>query len=272
VIDAIILTVVILAALILAIVLTAKRLKRNKPLLTLQEDLKLLLAIHVPFYQKLNEDEQKQLNEDEQKQFESRIQDFLSEVRITGVKTEVTDLDRVLVAASAIIPIFAFHDWEYINLNEVLLYPETFSEEFEQEGKDRTILGMVGSGAMQNVMVISQHELRQGFLDKTGKTNTAIHEFVHLVDKTDGATDGIPENLIDHRYITPWLKLMHQNIVEIRKGKSDINPYGSTNEAEFFAVVSEYFFERPELLKQKHPELFAMLEQIFHREAGRRKQ
>ena len=112
-------------------------------------------------------------------------------------------------------------------------------------------------------MVLSQHELRQGFLNRTGKTNTAIHEFVHLVDKTDGYTDGIPENLVLKNSIGPWLKLMHRKILEIREGKSDINPYGATNEAEFFAVAAEYFFERPDLLRERHPELFALLEQIF---------
>jgi len=56
------------------------------------------------------------------------------------------------------------------------------------------------------------------------------------------------------------------------KDRSDINPYGATNEAEFFAVVSEYFFERPKLLKEKHPELYNLLAEIFNspenKEAG----
>ena len=255
--DAIILTLVILAALVLIGAFLVKLPKKKKQLLALPETSRELLELHVPFYQKLNDQDKLQ--------FEGRVQHFLEDVRITGVRTEVTDLDRMLVAASAIIPIFSFPHWEYVNLNEVLLYPETFNEEFELQGKDRSVLGMVGEGAMQNVMIISQHELRQGFSNTTGKTNTAIHEFVHLVDKTDGAVDGIPENIMQQQYVGPWLKLMHQNILNIRKGKSDINPYGSTNEAEFFAVASEYFFERPDLLKQKHPELYAILEEVFQR-------
>jgi MtfA peptidase len=219
-----------------------------------------LLEANVPFYMKLNP-EQKKI-------FESRMQYFLKGTRITGIKTEVTEIDKVLVAASAIIPIFNFDNWEYPNLNEVLIYPENFNEEFEQEGSNRPVLGMVGSGAMQNVMVLSQHELRQGFLNKTGKTNTAIHEFVHLVDKTDGYTDGVPENLVTSGIIIPWLQLMHRKISEIREGKSDINPYGATNEAEFFAVASEYFFERPDLLREKHPELYKILEEIFLMKTG----
>ncbi len=65
------------------------------------------------------------------------------------------------------------------------------------------MLGMVGDGPMQQVMILSQHALREGFSNKTDKQNTAIHEFVHLIDKTDGATDGIPEVLLQNQYTLP---------------------------------------------------------------------
>ena len=128
---------------------------------------------------------------------------FLQRVQITGVNTIATDSDKVLVAAGAIVPIFGFENWEYRNLNEVLLYPGNFDESFNMEGDDKHILGMVGWGYMNGVMILSQHELRQDFLNKTGKDNTAIHEFVHLVDKSDGAIDGVPETLINHHYAVP---------------------------------------------------------------------
>jgi Mlc titration factor MtfA (ptsG expression regulator) len=123
---------------------------------------------------------------------------------------------------------------------------------------------MVGTGALNHVMILSQNELRQSFINNTGKTNTAIHEFVHLVDKTDGSIDGIPEFILDKKYILPWLQMMQKEIELILKDRSDIDPYGATNEAEFFAVVSEYFFERPKLLKEKHPELYKLLSEIFN--------
>jgi MtfA peptidase len=204
-----------------------------------------------------------QLDDNKKKEFEERVQRFLSQVRIVGVNTTVEEIDKLLIAASAIIPIFGFGNWEYMNLNEVLLYPDSFDHEFEQQGQGRTTLGVVGNGAYQNVMILSQHELRQGFLNKTGKTNTAIHEFVHLVDKTDGSVDGIPEFLLSRQYVVPWLELMHKEIKKIMSNRSDIDPYGATNEAEFFAVVSEYFFERPDLLESKHPELYQSLVTIF---------
>ena len=50
----------------------------------------------------------------------------------------------------------------------------------------------------------------------------------------------------------------------------DIDPYGLTNEAEFFAVATEYFFERPGLMETKHPELYAMLSRVFNQKLGDR--
>ena len=57
--------------------------------------------------------------------------------------------------------------------------------------------------------------------------------------------------------------MIHEKIKQITENQSDINPYGATNEAEFFAVAAEYFFERPDLLQENHPELYDMLVRIF---------
>jgi len=254
--DFLLQTILVLAilGLIFSFFLRAK--KKNIVISPIPDNYKTILAEQVPFYQ--------QLDEERKKEFENRIQHFLATTRITGVKTTVEDIDKVLIAASAVIPIFNFQGWEYVNLHEVLLYPDSFDHEFQQEGAHRSIIGMVGSGAMNHVMILSQHELRQAFINKTGKTNTAIHEFVHLVDKTDGTIDGVPEFILERKYILPWLELMRKEIGLIMKDRSDINPYGATNEAEFFAVVSEYFFERPKLLKEKHPELYELLSEIFN--------
>ena len=254
--------IAILLIFILAIIYTVNFLRKKKVTVTnpVPPLLKKILEELVPFYQ--------QLSQPKQTEFEERAAHFLTQVKITGVKTVVEDLDRVLIAASAIIPIFNFAGWEYKNLHEVLLYPDSFNHEFEQQGEGRNILGMVGSGAMNHVMILSQFELRQSFSNETGKNNTAIHEFVHLVDKTDGDIDGVPEALLGRQYIKPWLQMIQQKIQEIYDDNSDIDSYGATNEAEFFAVVSEYFFERPELLKEKHPELYSLLLKIFNPESS----
>jgi len=256
--DTLTTSAVILAAFFIFVFYAFQKKKKIIVHETLQDSFREILNNQVPFYV--------QLNDTDKKEFEDRILNFLSHVKITGVKTTVEDIDRLLVASSAVIPIFAFKGWEYPNLNEVLLYPDSFGHEFEQEGEHRNTLGMVGSGAMNHMMILSQYELRQAFSNKTGKTNTAIHEFVHLVDKTDGTIDGIPELLLEKKYVLPWLELIQKNIKEIADDDSDINPYGATNEAEFFAVVAEYFFERPDLLKSKHPELYELLVKIFRQQ------
>jgi len=202
------------------------------------------------------------LNSEEKKRFEYKIQEFLLNCRITGIKTQVDDTDRVLIAASAVIPIFEFPEWKYLNIDEVLLYPASFDKDFVMNSGS-SVLGMVGNGYMEGKMILSKQSLQNGFRNETDKKNTAIHEFVHLIDKSDGAIDGVPELLLAKQYTIPWIDLIKQKIDEIYKGKSDINPYGATNKSEFFAVISEYFFERPELLKKKHPELYKLLEQIF---------
>jgi Mlc titration factor MtfA (ptsG expression regulator) len=98
---------------------------------------------------------------------------------------------------------------------------------------------------MQQMMILSKPALRLGFQNETDKNNTGIHEFVHLLDKADGETDGIPEQLLQKQYTIPWLNLMNDSIAEIRKGKSDINIYGATSKTEFFAVAANIFFKDP---------------------------
>lgn len=215
-----------------------------------------LLAENVPYYATLPADRQSV--------FADRVSQFLAEVQVEGVDTEVDDIDRVLVASSAVIPMFAFDDWQYPNLTTVVLYESTFNEAYQTEGNDRRIMGQVGTGgALQSTMALSKSALRNGFMNKTSKENTGIHEFVHLLDKVDGEIDGSPDLLMSKEHLQPWLRLIHQTMQTMQTAHSDINPYGLTNEAEFFAVVSEYFFKRPDLLKTKHPELFAQLEAIF---------
>ncbi len=214
-----------------------------------------LLEENVDFY--------KNLETDKKKIFKNSVNNFLENTNVEGVGIEVTDLDRVLIASSAIIPVFSFPDWKYRNLNSVVLYPDTFNGQYQYEGEERRILGMVGTGYLNGQMLLSRTALIQGFSKNNGKHNTAIHEFVHLLDKSDGATDGIPEILMTHDYSIPWLKMMHQEMRDIEKGKSDIDSYALTNEAEFFAVTSEYFFEKPDTFEKNHPELYDILSKMF---------
>ncbi len=105
------------------------------------------------------------LDENAKKRFRQAIQVFISIKRISGISTQITEEDKVLVACSAIIPIFGFDRWEYHNLKEVLLYPGSFRHDYSVDGKeDRVIQGMVGSGGhMNGMMILSLPDLRRGF-------------------------------------------------------------------------------------------------------------
>jgi Mlc titration factor MtfA (ptsG expression regulator) len=245
--------IVIIAAVIIS------RLSRKKHIqeYRLPSETSRILEQNIAFYRKLDKDGKMR--------FETRVKDFLAHVNVRGVETEITDTDKLLVASGAIIPIFAFPDWRYNNIAEVLLYNDTFNMDYSTEGSERNVLGMVGDGAMHRNMILSLPALRTSFHNAHDGYNTAVHEFVHLIDKADGATDGVPEYLLPEQGIQLWVRMIHQMIKEMRTGgDKDINSYGATNDAEFFAVVSEYFFERPDKLKEHHPGLYVMLEKMFN--------
>lgn len=229
--------------------------KIKQPIIPFKQEWRNILNKNVPFY--------KGLSADDKLAFEQKVHLFLFNHEITGVKVSLTDEDYMLVASSAIIPVFYFDNWHYSNLSEVLIYPNAFNEKYEFHQKGNPILGMVGTGPMEGKMILSREALHHGFKNETDKKNTAIHEFVHLIDKMDGDTDGLPKMLMQRQYAIPWLKLVQQKMDEIHKDTSDLNPYGGTSKTEFFAVASEYFFERPELMKKKHPELYTALAIAF---------
>ncbi|MAG70775.1 MAG: hypothetical protein CL471_10860 [Acidobacteria bacterium] len=204
------------------------------------------------------------LDADGQRRFRRDLQVFVGEKRITGIRVPLDDTTRVLAAASAVIPIFGFPDWEWDQISEVLVYPTRFDGDFEfgdQQGKN--ILGMVGTGSLNRVMILSKPDLVRGFRNATDKRNVGVHEFAHLVDKSDGRIDGIPGVGLERDAVEPWIDLVRRKMAEIDDGRSDINRYALTNEAEFFAVTSEYFFERPGTMRRKHPELYATMERVF---------
>jgi MtfA peptidase len=240
------------------IILFVFRIGIVKEIVFLPENYRELLTDYVKFY--------RQLDEEAKLSFEKRVEHFLSAVKITGANAVVEDLDKLLIASGAIIPVFAIPDWQYINLHEVLLYPGAFNLDFDQAGSDRSIAGMVGSGAMQHVMIITKWQLRQGFINDQDAHNTAIHEFVHLIDKMDGTMDGVPEIILERKYVNQWKHLMDTTIGQMKTYGSDIDMYGATNPVEFFAVISEYFFEQPDLLKVNHTDLYEMLGRIYKTE------
>ena len=212
------------------------------------------------------------LDEGEKARFRKLTAIFVDETPINGAGCEVDDTCRLLVAAGAVIPIFGFPAWEYTDLREVLIKPGAFEAKL-WAGDDRAdpLLGMVGNsgGAFNGLMVLSKERLLGDFDVAGDKHNVGIHEFAHLIDKADGAIDGVPASMPPECY-RPWLRLVRHELTRRRRRWPDIPAYAFTNEQEFFAVAAEYFFEAPEELAANHPELYRMLQRAFRQNPLRR--
>ncbi len=222
---------------------------------------KFLLYNYLPLY--------RVLNDDGKQRFEERMRDFLARTKITGVEGVVVhDIDRIFIAASAILPLYAYDKWRYYNLNEILLYPTVFNKHYDTDGYDRNVLGMVGDGVMNRHMILSQPALRDGFMNPDSTHNTAIHEFVHLIDKADGAIDGVPQYLLNKDNVKKWNFYSDMYMQAIREGFTDINPYATKSKAEFFAVISEYYFKQPGMLQYRYPDLYKMLQEMYQPKAA----
>lgn len=248
--------ILVVAAIVTGIYLSWRKQKRKRKAYQLPQGTRFILHCYVPLYRTL--DEAGRLK------FEERMRDFLSRTKITGVAgVRVEELDLILIGAAAIVPLFGYPKWRYNNLNEILLYSGAFNRQYDSDGPGRNLLGMVGDGVLHRHMILSQQALREGFLFPHNMHNTAIHEFVHLIDKADGATDGVPNYLLDKQTKKQWQEFMPFYIRAIQDGYTDINPYGATNQAEFFAVVSEYYFKQPEMLRLRYPQLYEQLHKMY---------
>ena len=142
--------------------------------------------------------------------------------------------------------------------------PAVFDAEFRDGNHTPTLAqGMVGAtGLFDGVMILSRPELFAGFAEGAGKHHVGIHEFAHLIDQTNGAIDGVPATL-PRECLRPWTTLVHEHLAHRAGNKAGIPTYGYTNEAEFFAVVSEYFFQSPAEMAERDPPLYALLQRIF---------
>ena len=208
----------------------------------------------------------KALSSEDKTLFEQRINLFLDTTEIVGNGVDVTYEDCVLVATSAIIPVWKFPKWHCFNLQTVILLPSSFNTDIMTVQPDSNIQGMVGTGMMHGKMLLSRNALHYGFSNNKDKRNVGIHEFAHLIDMADGDCDGFPERLKQFSFSIPWLNFVREKIIEIENKESNINPYAATNNAEFFSVATEYFFERPKLLQRKHPNLYKSLSDFYQQD------
>jgi Mlc titration factor MtfA (ptsG expression regulator) len=216
-----------------------------------------ILQSHVAFF--------RALPDLEKERFRLLVKVFLAEVRVTGIRTDIDDIVRVLVAASAAIPIFGFHDWEYHPLGEVLVYPGSFSEKYQTSGgADENTLGMVGLQHLRGVMILSKPSLLAGFDVPSTGDNVGIHEFTHLMEQEEikhGLPPEVPWQAVKH-----WVQYVGHELSHPAANHAYIRDYAYKNEHEFLAVLAEYFFKSPAVLQKRDPQLYTMLKEMFHQD------
>ncbi|MEO0322789.1 MAG: zinc-dependent peptidase [Myxococcota bacterium] len=203
----------------------------------------------------------------ERRRFESEVAVFLNEQRVNGPRGAPLEDDlRVLVAASAVALAFGRPGYRYPTTRDVVVYDDAFGDDYEVDAGG-PILGMVHS---QGPILFSAKALRAGFRGAHDGRNVGYHELAHVIDFDGGPADGVPA-LMPLARIAPWTRVMAEESRQLRrrlKGrrKSVLRPYALTNEAEFFAVATEVFFEQPKRLAAEHPELYDLLRETYRQD------
>jgi hypothetical protein len=218
-----------------------------------------MLFACVPYYNKIPASERER--------FENDVRFFLAEQRIYGLKgAPVEDRVKVLVAASAAILSHGLPDWEWPTLRDIVIYPNAFDEDYDI-GQGKQIIGMVHH---QGPIVFSEKDLKHGFCYSRDGLNVGLHELAHVMDMRDGRADGIPDGM-QWAATAPWLELMADRLVKLRsrRGQRALRRYAGKNEAEFFAVAVEVFFEQPEKLHDMDPELYGLLAEYFNQDPAK---
>lgn len=205
----------------------------------------------------------KGLSKTDRKIYENNIAVFLLEHTITGIDgVEITDEVRALVAATAVRLTFRRPGWEYHSFGEILIYPSGFAADGSystRTGSDGfTAAGLVHS---QGGVILSLPHLLRSFEHENDGFNVGYHEFAHVLDGR--RPDGIPDELSLGSY-KPWAEAMQTEFEKVHRNRSVLRSYAGTNPAEFFACAVEYFFEKPEKLKERAPGVYEQLSSFFN--------
>jgi Mlc titration factor MtfA (ptsG expression regulator) len=202
------------------------------------------------------------------KQLQERVATFIEEIDFEpcGGLSEVTDEMRVTIAGYACLLTLEKDTPFYARLRSVLVYPDDYwASDEEGEFEDEVRSGESwGTGSV----VLSWDAVRRAVIDPTPGTNVAIHEFAHQIDQATGAADGVPP-IERTGAIRTWAKVMSAHFKNLQEKlasgeQTEIDDYAAEHPAEFFAVVTEAFFESPAKLRRDSPELYEQL-RLFYR-------
>jgi Mlc titration factor MtfA (ptsG expression regulator) len=220
-----------------------------------------------PLYQRLSVADQQELL--------GHIQVFLAEKNFEGCGgLELTDEIRVSIAAQACLLLLHRQTDYYPKVVSILVYPRSYVARTVKRDAagfvSEELTARRGEAWSHGAVVLSWDDVRRGAADIHDGHNVVLHEFAHQLDQESGAAEGLP--LLERRSMyVAWARILgaafHELQRDVQQGRSTVmDAYGATNPAEFFAVATESFFEKPAQLKQKHPDLYAELAEYYQQD------
>lgn len=223
-----------------------------------------ILKRRVPYVRSLPADLQLQLKQ--------QIQVFVHEKLFIGCDgLDITDEMRVTIAAHACLLILNRPSGCYPNLRQILVYPNSFVVERDHTDgigvAHRARRVLAGESWSQGQVILSWQDTLDGAAVTDDGQNVAIHEFAHQLDQETGSANGAPI-LARRAHYRRWSAVLGEEFrtlqARVSRGETSLfSDYGATDPAEFFAVISEVFFEQPTLMAEGHTALYRELSQFY---------
>jgi Mlc titration factor MtfA (ptsG expression regulator) len=215
------------------------------------------------------------LPEGDHRELQGLVQIFLAEKSFEGCGgLELTDEIKVTIAAQACLLLLHRQTDIYPRLVTILVYPSAYLAKGVKQIRGPIVLegesARLGESWPSGVVVLSWNDVRAGAGDIHDGQNLVLHEFAHQLDREDGAINGTP--LLEQRsqYVT-WGRVLSAEFERLQRdswaGRATVlDEYGATDPAEFFAVATECFFEKPRVLKKRHPALYDELKSFYRQD------
>jgi MtfA peptidase len=208
----------------------------------------------------------------QQEQLQSLIKVFIADKAFYGCAGQVIDDDiRVTVAGQACLLLLNQDRMPYPGLHSILMYPSTFVATREVANElglvSTSHIAMLGESWSQGKVILAWDNVEQGVLNLQDGHNVVLHEFAHQLDHESGSTNGAPLLSTRGAYKS-WAHVFGEEFEDLQDdvvhGKQSLmDHYGATNPAEFFAVATETFFERPKEMAEHHQALFQQLKEYY---------
>jgi Mlc titration factor MtfA (ptsG expression regulator) len=217
-----------------------------------------LLETQVPLYRRLPPELKHQLQQ--------HVQLFLAEKTFYGCDGfEIDDTVRITIAGHACLLILARSFTDFDEISSILVYPDEYRvREIEDDGLVVSESDQIRAGEASSYgqVVLAWAECVEGAVNPEGHHNVILHAFAHQLDYLDGTADGAPP--LSGEQARHWQQTMTQAYEHLRASLRHhqtpwLDPYGATEPAEFFAVLTEAFFQQPEHLKHEQPEVYRAL-------------